>query len=159
MAGDDRVAHGQVHEIPGAFQSSFVQIRPLGVQGPDGLVKDVALSSQESAGADARPPDPDRRYFEEHDQPDPSSGDRVENDEDVVVVTDLHVLKCANVESQSTGYALGTLVDGLHVSDCGSQMAVFELLMSAGSTNDATMAAAVWAVKDSAEGTPFAVAG
>ena len=89
----------------------------------------------------------------------PSSGDRVENDEDVVVVTDLHVLTCANVESQSTGYALGTLVDGLHASDCGSQMAVFELMPSAGSTNDATMAAAVSAVKDSAEGTPFAVAG
>ena len=83
----------------------------------------------------------------------------MENDEDVVVVTDLHVLTCANVESQSTGYALGRLVVGLHVSDCGSQMAVFELLPSAGSTNDATMAAAVSAVKDSAEGTPFAVAG
>src|SRR5476651_1632311 len=83
----------------------------------------------------------------------------LENEKDVVVVTDLLVLTCANVEFQSTGYALGTLVDGLHASDCGSQMAVFELLPSTGSTNDATMAAAVSAVKDSAEGTPFAVAG
>ena len=61
-------------------------------------------------------------------------------------------------QEENTLQGLG-LVVGLHVSDCGSQMAVFELLPSAGSTYDATMAAAVSAVKDSAEGTPFAVAG
>ncbi len=55
--------------------------------------------------------------------------------------------------------ANGTRIKKRQRPPCGSQVAVFELLPSAGSTNDATMAAAVWAVKDSAEGTPFAVAG
>jgi len=77
---------------------------------------------------------------------------------DVEVVTDLPVLTCGT-HPESPGYALGTLVDVLQASACGSQVAVFELLSSAGSTKDATSTAAVEAVNPVATGTPFAVVG
>ena len=59
----------------------------------------------------------------------------------------------------SVGAAVGSLVSGIQASACGFQAAGFGRLPSAGSTKDATRPAAVCAEKDSAAGTPFAVAG
>jgi hypothetical protein len=59
----------------------------------------------------------------------------------------------------SAGASAELLVPGIQASACESQTAVFEILPSAGSTKDATRPAAACAERDSAAGTPFAVAG
>ena len=59
----------------------------------------------------------------------------------------------------SAGTVAWLLLSGIQVSAGGFQVARFGCVPSAGSTKDATKSAAVYAVKDSAAGTPFAVAG
>jgi hypothetical protein len=59
----------------------------------------------------------------------------------------------------SAGAVVWLLLSGIQVSACGFQVAGFGWSLSAGSMKDATKSAAVCAVKDSAAGTPFAVAG
>ena len=40
VARDDRVTNGEVHRGPGALQPGFVQVRSVGVQGPEGFIQD-----------------------------------------------------------------------------------------------------------------------
>ena len=40
VARDDRVTNGEVHQGPGALQPGFVQVRSVGVQGPEGFIQD-----------------------------------------------------------------------------------------------------------------------
>lgn len=73
--------------------------------------------------------------------------------------TDLPVLTCVNVFYAHAGAAPGPYVTVFQASSCGSQVAVFEFLLRAGSMSAATTWAAVVALNDSAIGTPFAAAG